>query len=201
MLFASQLLDLKRSLPWVRINRQKAALRGLDSQKRRIMTEEEVHSESRKIVEQIERMHSFREARTILIYYPIHNEVDLRHLVYEYHDEKEFLLPATTSNKKMEVRRYVKGQPLRKGRFGIPEPATEAYTGPIDLIITPGVAFDKQCHRLGRGGGYYDRFLKHYRHSVVIGVCYDFQLHKAIPYNWRDKPVHRVVTPTQTIGE
>ncbi|MCQ2345948.1 MAG: 5-formyltetrahydrofolate cyclo-ligase [Paludibacteraceae bacterium] len=199
MLFNSQWLDLRQQLPWIRINNEKKALRALDGQKRRVMDKEMAHTLSRQIVEQIEQMHCFREAHTVMIYYPIHNEVDLRHLVHEYADDKIFLLPATLSKSRMEVRQYIKGEPLIKGRFGIPEPNTPAYTGPIDLILVPGVAFDHHCHRLGRGGGYYDRFLKNIKGAVQVGVCYDFQLHDDIPHGWRDQPMQRVVTPTQTI--
>ena len=99
----------------------------------------------------------------------------------------------------MEVRQYIKGQPLKRGRFGIPEPATPAWTGSIDLILVPGVAFDKKCRRVGRGGGYYDRFLKRYRDAKKVGVCYDFQLHTEVPHSWFDIPMQCIVTPTQAI--
>ena len=199
MLFQSQLIDLYQRLPWVYIRRQKSALRALDSQKRRVLTEDEIKEQSRQIVERIAQMPLFQKAKTVMIYYPIHNEVDLRHLVKLFHDEKTFLLPATTSKKRMEVRQYVKGEPLKRGRFGIPEPNTPAWTGMIDLILTPGVAFDKRCRRLGRGGGYYDRFLKNYREAKKVGVCYDFQLHTEIPHGWFDVPMNAVVTPSQSI--
>ena len=148
-----------RVLPYFRIEKKKAELRGLDSQQRRVMTPEQVREGSEKICERIAEMQAFQNAKTVMVYYPIHNEVDLRPLVTKYHDEKHFLLPATLSEHQMEVREYIKGEPLRKGRFGIPEPQTPIWTGEVDLIIVPGVAFDKDMHRLGRGGGYYDRFL------------------------------------------
>lgn len=199
MLFSSQYHDFVKRLPWVRLKRKKMALRELDGQKRRIMTAEQVHEESRKIVSIIEQMHTFRDAKTIMVYYPIHNEVDLRHLVHNHAEDKTFLLPATISKNAMEVRIWQPNTPLVKGRFGIPEPSTPAYTGDIDLILVPGVAFDKHCQRLGRGGGYYDRFLKKFKHAKKIGVCYSFQLHSSIPHGWLDQPMDRVVTPTQAI--
>lgn len=200
MLFQSQFIDLYDRLPWVHIRRQKSGLRSLDSQKRRVMSEDEVKEQSRDIVSRIANLDLFKQAKTVMVYYPIHNEVDLRHLVKLFHDEKTFLLPATTSKKRMEVRQYIKDQPLKRGRFGIPEPNTPAWDGPIDLILVPGVAFDKKCRRLGRGGGYYDRFLKRYRNAKKVGVCYDFQLHTEIPHGWFDIPMQCVITPTQAIG-
>ncbi|MBQ7192592.1 MAG: 5-formyltetrahydrofolate cyclo-ligase [Paludibacteraceae bacterium] len=201
MLFESQILDILRWLPYNRVAKEKAEIRGLDSQRRRVMTPEEVLEGSHKIVEQIERMHCFKEAKTVLVYYPMHNEVDLRSLVKKYADEKQFLLPATLTSHLIEVREYIKGEPLKKGRFGIPEPQTPAFKGAIDLVLVPGVAFDKDLHRLGRGGGYYDRFLKRVKIKMKIGVCYDFQLHDRLPHAVFDQLMNRVVTPSQTIGE
>ena len=200
MLFESQIIDIMRNMPQNKIEHDKEQLRGLDSQRRRVMSEQEVKSDSRKIVEQIERMQCWKDARTVMLYYPIHNEVDLRHLVHEYADEKTFLLPATVGGHQIEVRVYEKNRPLKKGRFGIPEPDTEVWKGDIDLILVPGVAFDRNLYRLGRGGGYYDRFLKHYSKSLKIGVCYEFQLHKDLPTQIFDIRMDRVVTPDQTIG-
>jgi 5-formyltetrahydrofolate cyclo-ligase len=201
MLFESQILDFLRWLPSSRVAKEKAEIRGLDSQRRRVMSEEEVLEGSHKIVEQIERMQCWKEARTVLVYYPMNNEVDLRSLVKKYSDEKQFLLPATLTEHLIEVRQYIKGEPLKKGRYGIPEPKTPAWRGPIDLVIVPGVAFDKDLHRLGRGGGYYDRFLKRVRIKMKIGVCYDFQLHERLPHAVFDQMMDRVVTPSKTYGD
>ncbi len=200
MLFESQIVDIMRQLPSQKIQHDKEQLRGLDSQRRRVMSPEEVKTDSRKIVEQIERMQCWKDAKTVMIYYPIHNEVDLRHLVHKYAQEKTFLLPATVGNHQIEVRVYEPNRPLLKGRFSIPEPDTEVWKGGIDLILVPGVAFNKDKIRLGRGGGYYDRFLKHYSNSIKIGVCYDFQLHDDLPSQYFDIRMNRVVTPSQTIG-
>jgi len=201
MLFESQILDIMRRLPITRIAKEKAEIRGLDSQRRRVMSHEEVIEGSHKIVEQIERMQCWKEAKTVMVYYPINNEVDLRSLVKKYHDEKVFLLPATLPGHLIDVRQYVKNEPLVKGRYGIPEPKTPAWKGDIDLVLVPGVAFDKELHRLGRGGGYYDRFLKRLKVGKKIGVCYDFQLHDNLPHAIFDQMMDRVVTPSKTIGE
>lgn len=195
MLFDSQIRDLKTYLPWERVRYAKAALRGLDEQKRRILMPEEVKEASHQIVTRIEGMHHFQNAKVIMLYYPIQNEVDLRSLVKKYDGEKTFLLPATLPNHKMEARIVHNDTALKKGRYGIPEPPTEAYKGKIDLILVPGVAFDKNLYRLGRGGGYYDRFLRRYRHVFKVGVCYQSQLHENLPHNWWDMRMNHVVSP------
>lgn len=200
MLFQSQIIDFRDMLPWIRVRREKKALRGILEQKRRIMTKEQVEEESAKIIAQIEQMSHFQDAKVILVYYPIHNEVDLRPLVAKYKDQKTFLYPATHRHS-MEVRMYAGEEDMKRGKFHVPEPQTPMYTGDIDLIIAPGVAFDHKCMRIGRGGGFYDKFLREYRNVFQIGVGYDFQLRKReLPHNWWDRGVNRVVTPTRSIG-
>ena len=200
MLFESQIHDFLSWLPWVRIRRDQSTMRAIVEQRRRILTKEEVAEASARIIEQIEQMSSFREAHVVMLYYPVHNEVDLRPLLAKYEGQKIFLLPVT-HRRSMEVRPYDGEDMMRKGRLGVPEPQTETYKGHIDLILVPGVVFDHQCHRIGRGGGYYDRFLSKHLSAKKIGVCYDFQLKKhEIPHFIRDRKVDRIVTPQKTIG-
>ena len=187
-------------LPWVRIRREQAALRAIVEQQRRVMTPEQVAEQSARIVSQLEQMAAFRNAKTVLLYYPIHNEVDLRPLLTKYAGEKTFLLPVTHRHS-MEVAPYDGEDMMRKGRLGVPEPQTPAYRGSIDLIVVPGVVFDHHRHRIGRGGGYYDKFLSHQLHAKKIGVCYSFQLKKhEIPHLYREPRMDRVITPQLTIG-
>ena len=200
MLFESQIHDFLAWLPWARARREQRSMRAIVEQRRRVMTKEEVAADSARIISQIEKMSAFRDANTVLLYYPIHNEVDLRPLLTKYEGQKIFLFPVT-HRRSMEVRPYDGEDMMRKGRYGVPEPQTETYSGPIDLILVPGVVFDQHCHRIGRGGGYYDKFLRHHLASKKIGVCYSFQLKKhTIPHTWRDLRMDRVVTPQQTIG-
>lgn len=200
MLFESQVHDFWSILPWIRTRREQRALRAVVEQKRRIMTKEQVEEQSALIMAQLEQMSAFREAKTVLLYYPIHNEVDLRPLLTKYKGQKIFLLPVTHRHS-MEVRPYDGEDMMRRGRLGVPEPQTFTYHGHIDLIIVPGVVFDQHRHRIGRGGGYYDRFLRKQLTAKKVGVCYSFQLKKhTIPHSWRDQKLDRIITPQQTIG-
>ena len=200
MLFEAQIHDLKMMLPWVAARKEQRALRAIIEQRRRMLTKEEVAADSARIVAQIEQMSAFRDAKVILLYYPIHNEVDLRPLLTKYGDQKTFLFPVT-HRRSMEVRPYDGEDMMRKGRLGVPEPQTPTYKGHIDLIFVPGVVFDMHRHRIGRGGGYYDRFLANHFGTKKIGVCYDFQLKKhSVPHLWNDQKMDRIVTPHSTIG-
>ena len=200
MLFESQIHDFKMWFPWCRIRREQAALRAIVEQQRRMMTKEQVAEQSAQIIAQLEQMSAFRDAQVVLLYYPIHNEVDLRPLLTKYAGQKTFLLPVTHRHS-MEVRPYDGEDMMRKGRLGVPEPQTKTYKGAIDLILVPGVVFDQHRHRIGRGGGYYDKFLAKHPLTKKIGVCYSFQLKKhSVPHRWNDIRMDRVVTPLRTIG-
>lgn len=199
MLFEGQIHDFRAWLPWNRRQKEKGALRAIIEQRRRVMTKEQVEKDSAAILSQIEHSPRFQQAKVILLYYPIHNEVDLRPLLEKYYKEKTVLLPVTHRHC-MEVRPYDGEDMMRHGHFGIPEPQTERYRGHIDMIFVPGVAFDHHCNRIGRGGGYYDKFLCRHRRSFQVGVCYDFQLKKTdIPHGWLDHKVDRVITPNRKI--
>ena len=168
-------------LPWCRIRRDQAALRAIVEQQRRIMKPEDVASQSAQIISQIEQMTAFREAKTVMLYYPVHNEVDLRPLLDKYAGEKMFLLPVTHRHS-MEVRPYDGEDMMQKGHLGVPEPQTPTYHGSIDLILVPGV-------------------LSKHKTSKQVGVCYSFQLRKRdIPHMYSDRRMDRVVTPLSTIG-
>ena len=200
MLFEAQIHDFLSWLPWIRVRKEQRALRAIVEQQRRMMTKEEVAEQSNHIIAQLEQMAAFRDAQTVLLYYPIHNEVDLRPLLTKYEGQKTFLLPVTHRHS-MEVRPYDGEDMMQKGRMGVPEPQTPTYKGSIDLILVPGVVFDQHRHRIGRGGGYYDKFLTKHPGTKKFGVCYSFQLKKrTIPHLPSDHKVNRVITPQLTIG-
>lgn len=92
---------------------------------------------------------------------------------------------------------------LVHGPYGLTEPTPDAPgidPHDIDAVIVPGVAFDRDCWRLGYGGGYYDRLLPMLREDCArIGVAYDEQILETIPADEHDVRLHAVVTPTRVI--
>lgn len=198
MLFESNIKDLLSLLPQRRLHRAKQSMRELLIQKRRMMSAEERTAQSELILSQLEKMTVFREAKTVLLYYPKNNEVDVLPLFKRYKRDKVLLLPVTHRNG-MTANPYEGNDKMHRGKVGIPEPTTPPFEGNIDVIIVPAVAFDKQGNRLGRGGGYYDRFLKKQTHATIIGVGYDFQLVDEVPVRKHDQKMHRIILPSQTI--
>jgi 5-formyltetrahydrofolate cyclo-ligase len=103
---------------------------------------------------------------------------------------------------KLWFARYCPGDALVPNRFGIPEPQRLHLVAPryLDLVLTPLVAFDDSGHRIGMGGGYYDRsfaFLRtrqHWRKPVLLGLAYEFQRQRAIaPDRW-NVPLDAIAT-------
>ena len=197
MLFESNIRDLLDLLPQRRLHRAKQHIRELLVQKRRMMSAEERTAQSELILSQLEKMAVFREAKTVLLYYPKNNEVDVLPL-FKRHKNKTLLLPVT-HRRGRTANPYEGNDKMHRGKVGIPEPTTPPFEGNIDVIIVPAVAFDKEGNRLGRGGGYYDRFLKKQSHATIIGVGYDFQLVEEVPVRKHDQKMHRIILPSQTI--
>jgi 5-formyltetrahydrofolate cyclo-ligase len=196
MLFETNILELLKFLPGQKLQQEKKRLRELLKQKRRILTKEQVAEQSAIILAHLEQLPSFVAAKTVLIYYPTHNEVDLLPLIKKYKREKTFLFPVV-HRQSMDACPYEGNAKMHRGQFNIPEPTTEPYQGDIDLILVPGVGFDKTGNRLGRGGGYYDKFIGRIgKKTLLVGVGYDFQLVEEIPANSWDKRLDYVVTPS-----
>jgi 5-formyltetrahydrofolate cyclo-ligase len=143
----------------------------------------------------------FREAETVMAFAALGGEPDLDPVLSEIlRLGKTLVLPRCGKKGHMTAHRVWDLSELRSGAYGIREPAEDAPVVPnheIQLILVPGVAFDKQGGRLGRGAGYYDRFLENY-HGRAMGVCYETALTK-IPMEPWDRPMDGVTTDHNTI--
>ena len=88
---------------------------------------------------------------------------------------------------------YRRGDVLRRGAFGVPEPAGQACGGDIEVVIVPLLAVNSSGYRLGYGGGYYDRYLKGCT-ALKVGVAYDFQLTDEFKEDEWDEPLDMLIT-------
>jgi 5-formyltetrahydrofolate cyclo-ligase len=109
---------------------------------------------------------------------------------------KKVLLPKVipgSKNKQLAIFEVPALGALKPGFRGILEPSTKKkYLGSIDLILVPGLAFDEQGNRLGRGAGYFDRFLQHHSRAHKIGVAFKTQLVGRLPADSHDISVDEV---------
>ena len=155
---------------------------------------------SDKIQKRLEETELFRQARCIALYNAIPGEVQTAGLLEKWFDKKQLLLPLVVGND-LRLLPYEGLDTLKPGAFGILEPIDPKTTVPetdIDLIIVPGVAFDRQLNRMGRGKGYYDRLLSTLQ-VPKIGICFDFQLQDMIPIEPFDKKMDMIITEKEVI--
>lgn len=149
------------------------------------------------IMEKLSHHPRFVEANTVLLFHSLPDEPDTHEFIRRWDGRKRILLPVVTSSEDMVVRLYEGEGSLTEGSFHISEPAGSDFTdfSSIDLAVIPGVAFDAEGHRLGRGRGYYDRFLSAPSlHDVYkIGVCFPCQFLASVPAENHDIRMNEVI--------
>lgn len=145
---------------------------------------------STELCEYLHNMDHVKSSQVVMAFYPLPDEADIRPLLKRLYDEgKTVLLPEVTGETVMILRRYSPTATMISGSLGTQIPDTELFTdySQIDVILVPGVAFDKQGHRLGRGKGYYDRFLANLpKTSIKIAVCFPYQIVEHVPTEGHD---------------
>jgi 5-formyltetrahydrofolate cyclo-ligase len=129
----------------------------------------------------------------VALYSPLPDEVDTNSFIERWSKKKQLLLPAVV-NYEIKLRLYNSGA-LHIGTYGVREPTGKDFTDfdKIDLVIVPGVAFDRKGNRLGRGKGMYDRMLQKIK-AHKIGICFPYQLVDEVPFEDHDVPVDEVLT-------
>lgn len=153
-------------------------------------------------------------AHTLLLYYSLPDEVNTHEWIDELVAEgKRVLLPVVVNDKDMVIREYTGKHDLAEGSFHIMEPIGKLFPvekyPEIEVAIIPGMSFDAGGHRLGRGKGYYDRFLTKLRgmeenhcerkeadgtEVYKIGICFGFQKLQEIPFESHDILMDEVTT-------
>lgn len=163
---------------------------------KRQYTDKELSAMSHPIISRLLSHPAVAKAKTIVAYSSLPDEVDTRELLSSLiNDGKMVLLPHVIDGEHMELRRYKGHKSMTVGSYGILEPTGEAYNAynEIDVAIVPGMAFDSEGYRLGRGKGYYDRLLPKLSNAVRIGVCFDFQKLESVPTDANDVKMDVVI--------
>lgn len=156
-------------------------------------TKEQLLSQSEVILNQLEQHPDFIKAERVMLYSALPDEVQTQAFLEKWHLKKTIILPTVVGDDIVPVE-YGKDTDFAVGDFNILEPQNEPYTGGFDLIVVPGVAFDHKGNRLGRGKGYYDRFLGQHMGVKRIGICFDFQLVEEVPAEPFDIQMDEVIT-------
>ncbi len=156
---------------------------------------------------------AYRQAEKILIYASYGGEVSTWEMMQAaLEDGKQVFCPKTVvsdTEKRLDFYRIFETQDLIPGFRGIMEPKVleqnkyaknrDEDRGKTDMIILPGCAFDRKCHRLGYGGGFYDRFLAEHPELMKIAVCFSCQVLETVPQEETDICPDHVITEEEIL--
>ncbi len=163
----------------------------------KIQKEEDRNRKSQIIKEKLFTSSVFKKAKKVMFYVSFGGEVDTKNMIKEAQNlGKVIAVPVCTENRTLIPCRLGKKTKLKKGPYAIHQPVVKRCISlkDIDLVIVPGVAFDKKGRRLGRGKGYYDRFLEGIPKKIAsVGLAFDFQILPSVPTNAMDVDVNQVV--------
>ena len=154
---------------------------------------EELLAQSEQILQRLAAHPRFLQAEKVMLYASLPDEVQTLDFIEIWRHRKTIILPTVVGDDIIPVE-LEENVAFAEGDFHIPEPQNHPYTGEFDLIVVPGMAFDPDGHRLGRGKGYYDRFLAQHPNVYTIGICFNFQLLPEVPSEPHDRIMDEVIS-------
>lgn len=173
----------------------KKALRQEIREKKRQMTAEQIEKTSARLGELFFQSAYYQQAKTIYGYLPYNQEVrTVPMLERALADGKKVAVPKVYGDKMVFI--YITDLTrVAKGYAGIPEPLEDGPVAddPTALVLMPGLAFDRQGHRIGYGGGFYDKFLAAEPNHPTLALCYAFQMLDTLETEAFDIPVDCVI--------
>lgn len=173
----------------------KKELRRTIRERKRAMTEEEIVSRSEKLGHLFAQSEAYKAAKTIYGYLPYNQEVRTVPILEQaLKDGKRVAVPKVYGEE-MKFLYLDDLTKVEKGYAGIPEPIAD---GPVAddetaLVLMPGLAFDPQGHRIGYGGGFYDKFLAAEPNHPTLALCYEFQMLPKLDTEEHDIPVDTIL--------
>lgn len=173
----------------------KKQLRGMIRDKKRAMTEQQILRASADLAEQFFATPQYAAAKTVYGYLPYNQEVRTVPILQRaLEDGKRVAVPKVYGDR-MEFIYISDFDHLAPSDMGIPEPVedTPVAADPEALVLMPGLAFDSQGHRIGYGGGFYDKFLAAEPNHPTVALCYDFQMLPQLETDSFDIPVDLVL--------
>lgn len=173
----------------------KTSLRKKIREQKRAMTETEIVERSEKLGVLFAASELYRNAQTIYAYLPYNQEVrTVPMLERAMKDGKRVAVPKVYGEE-MKFLYITDLNRVEKGYAGIPEPMGDEPVAqdPTALVLMPGLAFDREGHRIGYGGGFYDKFLAAEPGHPTVALCYEFQMVERIQTEEFDIPVDQVI--------
>ena len=167
---------------------------------RKELSPELVVKDSRLIIDKLKATEEYKNAKSVMIYMDFGNEVKTKDFINEALSEgKEIIIPYTDTENVLIIPVEIESlDDLVKCKFGYLEPKKEKINTPydvnkIDLIVVPGVVFDKKRNRIGFGKGYYDRLLSN-RKAKAFAIAFEFQVYDEIPAEEHDIKMDMIIT-------
>ncbi len=188
------------------LEESKNDLRRVFLSRRKTHAPAECRAWSRAIQAQAIRLPQYLSAEAVALYSPIENEVETAAIAADARERKKRIFyPKIRGEKEPVFHEVASPRELRAGRFNILEPAAGAPMPRAALqnsiVFVPGVAFDPHGHRIGRGGGWYDRLLGQLAEGAVfVGLAFEFQLVEKLTVERWDQGVHWIITEKRIIG-
>ncbi|MBQ3356519.1 MAG: 5-formyltetrahydrofolate cyclo-ligase [Oscillospiraceae bacterium] len=162
--------------------------------RRREMREEKITAASDELARQLFAHPLYRAAKTLYVYLSANREVRTDGIVAQARKDGKRVCAPRVCGSELRFFSLDDNTKLRTGAFGILEPVNgQEADDPTALVLLPGLAFDRTGHRLGYGGGYYDRFLAREKDHPTVALCYGFQLLAAIEAEPHDVPADAVL--------
>ena len=171
----------------------KPSLRRMVGQLKKLMTDSEKQRQADAVFAQIEQLQQFKVATDVAVYWSLNDEIDTHRFIEKWFKQKRIWLPVVVGDD-LIFRQFEGTDKMTAGAFCILEPTGRQLdkVSQISLIIVPGVAFDLQNNRMGRGRGFYDRLLANST-AFKIGAAYSCQIFNQIPTEQTDIPMDLVV--------
>lgn len=159
-----------------------------------MLLEAEKIAAAQQAFDRLEQTAAFILSDRILMYHSLPDELSTRGFLKKWSGQKHFYLPRV-NGVNLEILPYEESR-LELGAFHIEEPTGCDKISPdeIELVIVPGVAYDRKGNRLGRGKGFYDRLLSETK-AAKVGIAYDFQIIDEVPCEAHDVSMDMVISP------
>ncbi|MBO2527498.1 MAG: 5-formyltetrahydrofolate cyclo-ligase [Clostridiales bacterium] len=172
----------------------KDTLRREMTQKKQAMCAAEIHMASDALAQQLFAHPLYCAAKTLYVYLSANQEVRTDTIIRQARKDGKRVAVPKVFGKELRFFYLDEDTRLETGSFGIAEPVDgQEADDRTALVLLPGLAFDRDGHRIGYGGGYYDRFLARQPHHPTVALCYGFQLLDRLPTESHDIPADAVL--------
>ncbi len=193
---------MNQALPSNRLKRAKRALRREILARRDALALHDRATRSRVIAERLLALPELRRAGTVLAFWSFGSEVDTGPILDRLGSAGVRIALPRLEHGEIAAVAYRRGDPTTETSFGAREPAEGVTLNAtdIDVVVTPGVAFDRRGFRVGYGGGFYDRFFRLVRGDAFrVAIGFAFQVVDEVPHGRVDVPIDAIVTDQETI--